>query len=193
MRHAVRVRARHHRRHRHRLGRRLVSPRRNATRAEVACANANLMPNASNLAEVRAATLCLINRERAARGERPLQGNGRLQHAAQGHTEAMVSGDYFSHFAPSGAGPASRMKAAGYIRGNVGYEVGENIAWGTLSLATPSAIVEAWMSSPGHRANILDARYKDTAIGVLAQLPRSVGKGEPGAIYTQDFGVIVTG
>jgi uncharacterized protein YkwD len=152
------------------------------------------MPDASDLAKVRAATLCLINRERAAHDERPLQANGRLQRAAQGHTEEMVSGDYFSHFAPSGAGPASRMRASGYIHGgNVGYEVGENIAWGTLSLATPRAIVEAWMSSPGHRANILDPRYRDTAIGVLAQLPSSVGKGERGAIYTQDFGVIVAG
>ena len=143
---------------------------------------------------MRAATLCLINRERAAAGERPLQPNGRLERAAESHTEEMVSGDYFGHFGPSGAGPTNRMKAAGYIPGgNVGYEVGENIAWGTLQLATPSAIVEAWMSSPGHRANILDARYRDTAIGVLARLPRAVGKGQRGAIYTQDFGVIVGG
>ncbi len=143
---------------------------------------------------MRAATLCLINRERITHGERPLQPNGRLEHAAQGHTDDMVTQDYFSHYGPSGEGPAGRMRSAGYIySSNIGYEVGENIAWGTQYMATPSAIVEAWMQSPGHRANILDPRFKNTAIGVLAALPHSYGKGQPGAIYTQDFGVIIAG
>jgi uncharacterized protein YkwD len=114
--------------------------------------------------------------------------------AAQGHTEDMVSADYFGHYGRSGDTPAGRMRAAGYLYSdNIGYEVGENIAWGTGEDATPSMIVEAWMHSPLHRANILDARYRDTGIGVLASLPASVGKGHPGAIYTQDFGVIITG
>lgn len=163
-------------------------------RASLNCANADITPTPANLTEVRAATLCLINRERAAHGERPLQANGRLERAAQGHTEDMVSQDYFSHYGPSGEGPASRMRATGYIySSNIGYEVGENIAWGSLYMATPRAIVEAWMQSPGHRENILDARFKNTAIGVLAALPSSYGKGQQGAIYTQDFGVIITG
>jgi uncharacterized protein YkwD len=190
---------RHHRRHhrRHWRNRHHVKHRRHSHRATPAsfdCANANLTPTADNLTEVRAATLCLIDRERLAHGERPLQLNGRLEQAAQGHTKDMVSEDYFSHYGPSGEGPASRMKAAGYIySSNIGYEVGENIAWGTQYMATPSAIVEAWMQSPGHRENILDPRFKNTAIGVLAALPRSYGKGEQGAIYTQDFGVIIAG
>jgi uncharacterized protein YkwD len=75
----------------------------------------------------------------------------------------------------------------------IGYVIGENIAWGTLGLATPKAIVEAWMASPGHRANILDASYRDTGIGVVAAVPDSMGEGQDGAIYTQDFGVIITG
>ena len=64
------------------------------------------------------------------------------------------------------------MRAAGYISSSrVGYEVGENIAWGTAALATPRAIVAAWMASPGHRANILDPRYRETGIGVSRTLP----------------------
>ena len=64
------------------------------------------------------------------------------------------------------------MRAVGYISSSrVGYEVGENIAWGTLYLATPRAIVAAWMASPGHRANILDARYRETGIGVSPHPP----------------------
>ena len=104
----------------------------------------------------------------------------------------MASGDYFEHVGPRGDTPVSRVRACGYLSGgNVGYEVGENIAWGTLWLATPRAIVSSWMRSPGHRANILDARYRDTAIGVSPRPLASLAHGQPGAIYTQDFGVIL--
>ena len=56
---------------------------------------------------------------------------------------------------------------------------------------TPRAIVAAWMASPGHRANILDARFRDTGIGVSPHPPASLADGQAGAIYTQDFGVII--
>ena len=48
------------------------------------------------------------------------------------------------------------------------------------------------MASPGHRANILDAHFRDTAIGVSPHVPSSLSQGQPGGIYTQDFGVIIT-
>ncbi len=51
----------------------------------------------------------------------------------------------------------------------------------------------AWMRSQGHRENILDAHYRDTGMGIVAAVPRSFGSGQPGAIYTQDFGVIIGG
>jgi uncharacterized protein YkwD len=83
------------------------------------------------------------------------------------------------------------MRAVGYISHAAGYEVGENIAYGTLWLATPRAIVAAWMASPGHRANILDGRFRDTAIGVSTHLASSLSGGQPGAMYTQDFGYVI--
>jgi uncharacterized protein YkwD len=85
----------------------------------------------------------------------------------------------------------ARLRSAGYLNGSGGYEVGENIAWGTLWLGTPRAIVAAWMESPGHRANILDARFRDTAIGVSPHPPASLSHGQAGGIYTQDFALIV--
>lgn len=190
-----RLRHRHHRKHHRRHAHRRASvSRRGATRASFTCANADLIPDSENLAAVRSATLCLVNRERVLDGERPLQDNGKLMRAAQGHSEDMIAQDYFSHYGPSGDTPGSRMRAAGYIPSpNVGYEIGENIAWGTLGLATPKAIVEAWMHSQGHRENILDPHYRDTGMGVVAAVPRSLGSGQPGAIYTQDFGVIIAG
>jgi uncharacterized protein YkwD len=158
------------------------------------CPGASLTPEEGNLETIRAATLCLVNRERAANGEGALQPNAQLQQAAQGHSESMAQEDYFEHTSPNGDTPLSRMRAAGYIfSSQVGYEVGENIGWGTLWLATPNAIVAAWMASPGHRANILDAHFHDTAVGVSPHAPSSLAHGQAGAIYTQDFGVIITG
>jgi uncharacterized protein YkwD len=163
-----------------------------AAAAHRSCQNASLRPTAQNLGLIRAATMCLVNRERRAAGERPLRPNARLRRAAQTHTRSMAFGDYFEHVGPGGTTPLARLRAVGYISSSrVGYEVGENIAWGTRSLATPRAIVAAWMASPAHRANILDRRYRETGIGVSPHPPASLSDGQPGAIYTQDFGVII--
>ena len=157
------------------------------------CRGAGLRPTRHNLRLIRAATLCLVNRERTARGERPLRPNRRLVRAARAHSENMAVDDYFEHTGPRGQTPLARLRAVGYVSRSRGYEVGENIAWGTLGLATPRAIVAAWMASPGHRANILDARFRETGIGVSPHPPTSLAHGQPGAIYTQDYGVITGG
>jgi uncharacterized protein YkwD len=158
------------------------------------CANTELMPTTADLKLIRAATLCLVNRERSRRSERPLRPNVRLRRAAQAHSRSMAFDDYFEHVGPRGQTPLARMRAVGYISSSrAGFEVGENIAWGTLSLATPHAIVASWMASPGHRANILDPHYRETGIGVSPHPLSSRAHGQAGAIYTQDFGVIVRG
>jgi uncharacterized protein YkwD len=175
---------RKHRRHGHR--------HHSAPPAHGACTGTQLRPSTANLALVRAATLCLVNRERARHGESALQPNQRLQTAAQGHSLDMSSGDYFEHDGRGGSTPLSRMRAAGYIfSSHIGYAVGENIAWGTLWLASPKSIVAGWMASPEHRANILDAEFHDSGIGVSPHAIASGSGGEPGAVYTQDFGRIL--
>lgn len=160
--------------------------------ASGACANAQLEPSASNLELVRAATLCLVNRERTSRGEPALRPDGDLQRAAQAHSSDMASRDYFAHESRNGDTPLARIRATGYIfSSRLGYAVGENIAWATLWLATPRAIVAGWMASPGHRANILDATFRDTGVGIAPHPLSSLAHGESGAIYTQDFGRII--
>jgi uncharacterized protein YkwD len=155
------------------------------------CQNTELMPEAANLALVEQATLCLINQERARNNELPLQVNAQLTQVAQQHSEDMVAKDYFSHTTPSGETQFERVLASGYIpNSQVGYTVGENIAWGTLYLATPSSIVAAWIASPEHLENILTNAYVDTGIGIDPAAPASLAEGQPGAIYTQEFGVI---
>ena len=154
------------------------------------CPDATLQPTAQNVAAVRAATLCLVNRERAAHGEHALSWNLHLVHAAQAHTESMAFGDYFAHAGRRGETPLQRIRRSGYIYSSaVGFEVGENIGWGSLWLGTPRAVVAAWMASPGHRANILDGRFRETGVGVSPHT-NGLANGQTGGIYTQDFGVI---
>jgi uncharacterized protein YkwD len=160
--------------------------------ASGACANVTLIPSDSNLALVRAATLCLVNRERTSRGERALNADRDLQQAAQAHSQDMAAGDYFEHDGRGGSTPLSRMRAAGYIfSSHLGYAIGENIAWATMWLASPKAIVAGWMASPGHRANILDATFRDTGVGISPHPLASLAHGQSGGIYTQDFGRII--
>lgn len=150
------------------------------------------MPEPGDVALVRAAVLCLINMQRAQHGETPLILNAELEQAAEAHAQEMVSADYFDHVSPSGLTPVGRVRATGYIPSPmVGYVIGENLAWGTLSLATPEAIVAAWIASPGHLANILESQYRDTGVGVTPQAPAMLANGAPGATYAQEFGVII--
>jgi uncharacterized protein YkwD len=150
------------------------------------CPGANLRPTRKDVGRIRAATLCLVNRERVDRGERALRPSARLQRIAQRHSDSMARRGYFAHVGPRGDTPSSRMRSAGFVsRSRTHYHVGENIGWGTLWLATPRAIVAAWMASPGHRANILDPHFRFTAVGVCPRPPHSRARG---ATYTQDFG-----
>jgi uncharacterized protein YkwD len=150
------------------------------------------MPTTSDIAQVRAATLCLINKIRAHSGELPLSDNGKLDAVAQSHSADMVSSDYFDHTTPSGEAFDTRITAAGYVPSGWSYELSENIECGTLSLATPNAAVNGWMNSPEHRANILNGDFRDSGIGVDPAAPAQYANGQPGATYTQEFGVVVS-
>ncbi len=156
------------------------------------CQDTEARPEAGNTEVLAAATLCLVNQVRARNGELPLAPNPKLEEAAVEHSREMVSEDYFAHVSPSGETPLQRVRATGYVPNDqVGYTVGENIAWGTLQLSTPSAIVAAWVASPEHLANILDRDYRDAGMGVAPAAPPSLSGGSPGGVYTQEFGVIV--
>jgi uncharacterized protein YkwD len=156
------------------------------------CQNTQLTPEAGNLTAVRAAVLCLINTERAQNGKEPLSPDPRLEQAAESHGKEMLSVDYFDHVSPSGLTPVQRIRETGYIPSSeVGYVIGENLAWGTLTLATPQAIVSAWIASPEHLANILEGKYRETGIDVEPEVPQALAEGVAGALYTQEFGVIV--
>ena len=116
----------------------------------------------------------LVNVQRAKVGCRALVLDARLSRAAQAHSIDMAKRRYFSHTSLDGRTFAQRIRAQGYTCSLIG----ENIAAG---YPTPKAVMDAWMKSPGHKANILSCRYK--AIGVGSAV------GGPYRYYwTQDFG-----
>ena len=153
--------------------------------ASAECAGADLRPTAENLKQVRSAVLCLLNEERAARGMGKLRANAKLRRAAEKHSRNMNANDFFDHVSPAGTTPLERVKAAGYLAGATSWAVGENIAWGEQRLSTPGEIMRSWMDSPGHRANILNRRFRHVGIGVSTGAP--IG-GAGGATYTTAFG-----
>ena len=101
----------------------------------------------------------LVNVERAAEGIAPLSYDARLAAAARGHSEDMGLQDYFDHDSLDGRHFYDRIQDAGYAYNYCG----ENIAAG---YSTPEAVVQGWMNSSGHRANILNGGY--SRIGTAA-------------------------
>jgi uncharacterized protein YkwD len=126
----------------------------------------------SEEAVAEAQVLKLVNEERAKVGCSPVAANSALRELAEDFSQAMATEGFFDHTDPSGATPWDRAAAAG-ISG-LG---GENIARGQ---ADAQAVMDAWMASPGHRANILNCDFKTLGVGV------HFGSGGPW--WTQDFG-----
>ena len=154
--------------------------------AAVPCTNTNLLPSAENLELVRAAILCLHNQIRVQQNLPALRDNAKLRKAALGHSASMVSQGYFDHTDLGGDTFVDRILGAGYAKRNDGWTLGENLAWGTGDLSTPAGVMQAWMASPGHKANILKKAYREVGIGIRLGVPSDTGVG---ATITADFGV----
>ncbi|GHF36083.1 hypothetical protein GCM10010218_16950 [Streptomyces mashuensis] len=103
--------------------------------------------------------VALVNAERAKAGCSPVTSNSLLDAAAQGHSDDMAARGFFDHTNPDGKGPGDRITAAGYRWSTYG----ENIAYGQQDAA---AVMDSWMNSPGHRANILNCSFKEIGIGI---------------------------
>jgi uncharacterized protein YkwD len=161
-----------------------------ASTSSASCADTRLRPTLANSSRAEAATLCLVNVQRARRGQRALRANADLARSAADHSQDMVAENYFDHVSPAGETPLERIKASTYLPRRSVYLVGENIALGTMQLSTPEAIVASWMKSSHHRANILNPDFRDSGVGIVAQAPSKYSGGQPGATYTEQFGVI---
>ena len=152
------------------------------------CPGADAMPIAASPATAKSATLCLLNNERAANGLAPLASQSQLESAATGYSQAMVQQHFFSHTSPSGGTLKDRLSA--YITGVTTWDIGENLAWGEGSYATPASVVGGWMRSQGHRANILNTTFREIGIGIVAGTPGG-SPPESSATYSAEFGARV--
>jgi uncharacterized protein YkwD len=122
--------------------------------------NPNLKTHSSTEAQAAAEVLNRVNQERAANSLGPLSYDIEAERAAKAHAEDMVGRGYFNHNSPEGWTPSNRLT----MTGASGYSsVGENIAYG---YGTPTAVMDGWVASSGHRANILNSSYTHIGIGV---------------------------
>lgn len=103
----------------------------------------------------------LVNVQRAQYGLQPLTENWELSRVARYKSEDMAQSHYFSHTSPNYGTPYQMMRSFGLTYRSAG----ENIAYGQR---TPAAVVDAWMNSSGHRANILSASYTQIGVGYYA-------------------------
>lgn len=105
-----------------------------------------------------------MNKERAARGLRPLRINSQLSAAAGDRVKDMFAKRYFDHVAPDGLEPFVWVTQRGY-RYRI---IGENLALGFRG----TAVVDGWMRSPGHRENILQQRFDEVGIAIADGAPQ---------------------
>ncbi|MGW6058024.1 CAP domain-containing protein [Streptomyces sp. NPDC055189] len=147
-----------------------ASPSRTPAQKPKAPPAASKSPSAESAAE--AAVLTLVNEERAKAGCSPVRADAALASLAGDFSSDMAARDFFDHTDPDGATPWDRAEKAGIS--DLG---GENIARGQ---ANAQSVMDAWMNSPGHRANILNCDYKTLGVGA------HFAPGGPW--WTQDFG-----
>ena len=132
--------------------------------------------------------LARLNGFRAARGLRPFRSSPRLHAAAVRHSNEMAQYGYFDHASPRGAAFWRRIagfyRPAGYRR----WTVGENLEYGQPGLAAVE-VVQDWLASPPHRANVVSTRFRDAGVGVV-YVPSAPGVfgGMPTTIVTLDVG-----
>ena len=120
----------------------------------------------------------LTNLERLKAGLPALQRQPNLQESATWMAQDMAERNYFSHQDSGGRSMSARIIGFRYSDYRA---LGENIAMGQR---TPEEVVEAWMKSPGHRANILSPKFSEIGVGFIRATDRSSG----GGYWVQDFG-----
>ena len=117
-------------------------------------------PAVSSEREMEQQVLALVNKTRAEYGLNPLTWAEDLAVVARAHSSDMIRRSFFDHTNPDGKSPFDRIKAAGITYRTAA----ENIAYGQRS---PEEVMNAWMNSSGHRANILNAKVKEMGVGAV--------------------------
>lgn len=107
-----------------------------------------------------AGVIAETNKHRATEGLAPLTMNTQLNASAKVKLDDLFARQYFAHSAPTGEGPSDLMQGAGYEY----ITVAENLALGNYE--NDKVLVQAWMDSPGHRANIMNGNFEEIGVAV---------------------------
>src|SRR5687767_5143310 len=99
----------------------------------------------------------MVNKQRAAVGLGLATMSHEVTAAADRYAQYMATANFFSHYGPDGSTPSSRIAASGYRATTWG----ENIAAGQRD---PASVMQGWMNSPGHRATILNASFREIGV-----------------------------
>src|SRR4051812_301976 len=168
-------------------GKSILPPsQKHALGAEDNCTNVDVQPTAQNLPTVSDAVFCLMNAMRANAGVPALRQQDQLASASVDHSQDMVDKKYFAHDSQDGRTLVDRLTTATYIPKTGDWVVGENLAWGAGALATPKALVNAWMNSPPHRENLLSGDFVEVGMGLVFGTPST--QADDGVTVTTDFG-----
>jgi uncharacterized protein YkwD len=128
----------------------------------------------------------LHNKARTERGLQALCIHPALTKAARAHSQEMLDKDYTSHDSFNGESVKQRLQRFGYTFSGYSYYVyGENITYGGGTRGAPGERFKWWMSSSGHRANILNSKFRQVGIGVRTGTWKSYTNT---TMYTVDFG-----
>jgi uncharacterized protein YkwD len=132
--------------------------------------------------------LSQVNALRARHGLGRLRLSAQLNAAADGHSIQMARLGYFSHNSADGTSFSSRIARHYRVRGFRSWSVGENLVWASPDLGARRAL-DLWLSSPGHRANLLSSRWRDIGLSAVHSTNApGVYRGSPATIITADFG-----
>jgi len=143
----------------------------------------------ATVVRLESGVLVELNAIRTEHGLQPLRLNARLGAAAVQHSREMGSAGYFEHASLDGTSFWKRISRWYASAGYRSWSVGENLLWSAPDVDAPGAL-DVWMHSPGHRANILNPRWREIGISALhfASAPGPY-EGHEVTIITTDFGV----
>jgi uncharacterized protein YkwD len=159
-----------------------------AAAANARCAHASASPSQLSTSAATDTLQCLINGVRREHHLRPVRAERHLRAAARRHAADMAGRDYFAHDSPGGSTMESRVRTTGYLRRVREWWLGEALAWGQAGAGAPQAILRGLLSSPPHRAILLDPSFRDLGVGVVHGAPQGAGAGA--LTVALDFGRI---
>ena len=152
-----------------------------------------MSPRRADLDRIRAATLCLLNVERARHDLPALSADEHWPRSPTAYSEKMVRRRFFGHVCPDGSTMVSRIRTrTDYLGGPLqNWALGENLAWGSGSRGTPRAIVRTWMRSA--RPSPRDPQPPASVTSASASPRERPARPRRAALtYTTEFGYRIT-